>query len=232
MQRFSLLCGAMLCVTQIGTSQELPKFELFGGGSYLRVHASGLEASQVVGVPDFALQRRNLNFNLYGWNATVTENVNRWFGADFDASGLYGIPTPSFLCSASSRSNALTCLSSAPVRPAVITKLHTFTFGPRFSFRRHGRVVPFFHVLAGVAHISGSINGTSIFTPIPTLLPQGTSTSNTALAILPGVGLNLGVSSRIAIHLFELDYMMTRFYNQRQDNVRASAGIVFLFGAK
>ena len=164
------------------------------------------------------LQQRNLNFNLYGWDTTVTENVNRWFGVDFDASGLYGMPKPNFLCSASSISNAFSCLTDSPVRPAIITKLHTFTFGPRFSSRRFGRVVPFAHVLVGVAHINGDINSSSIFTPIPTLLSEHTSRSNTALAVAPGAGLDLTVSHRIAIRLFEIDYLMTRFYNQRQDN--------------
>jgi opacity protein-like surface antigen len=222
----------MVCLAQIGSSQEIPKLELFGGGAYVRVHASGAENSQVVGVPDFVLQQRNLNFNLYGWNTTATENVNRWFGADLDVSGLYGSPTPNFLCSASSLSNALSCLSASPKRPAVITKLHTVTFGPRFSFRRYGRVVPFVHVLVGVAHISGTVSGSSIFTPIPTLLPQNTSRSNTALAVAPGIGLDLSVSSHVAVRLFEIDYLMTRFYNQRQDNGRVSAGIVFRFGTK
>jgi len=214
------------------SSETIPRFTVFAGGSYARIHASGAEDSQVVGVPDFVLQQRNLNFNLYGWDTTVTENVNRWFGVDFDASGLYGMPKPNFLCSASSISNAFSCLTDSPVRPAIITKLHTFTFGPRFSSRRFGRVVPFAHVLVGVAHINGDINSSSIFTPIPTLLSEHTSRSNTALAVAPGAGLDLTVSHRIAIRLFEIDYLMTRFYNQRQDNGRVSAGVVFQFGRK
>jgi hypothetical protein len=214
------------------SAEAIPRFTVFVGGSYARIHASGAEDSQVVGVPDFVLEQRNLNFNLYGWDTTVTENVNRWFGVDFDASGLYGMPQPSFLCSASSIPNAFSCLTDNPVRPAIITKLHTFTFGPRFSSRRFGRVVPFAHVLVGVAHINGDINNSSIFTPIPTLLPEHTSRSNTALAVAPGAGLDLTVSHRIAIRLFEIDYLMTRFYNQRQDNGRVSAGIVFQFGRK
>lgn len=115
-----------------GSPETMPRVTIFLGGSYLRLHASGAEASQVLGVPDFVLQQRNLNFNLYGWNSNATENLNSWFAAEFDASGLYGLPVPSFLCSASSLSNALSCLSANPVRPSVITKLHTFTFGRAF----------------------------------------------------------------------------------------------------
>jgi opacity protein-like surface antigen len=214
------------------SSEAVPQFTIFVGGSYFRVHSSGAEASQVLGVPDYLVQKRNLNFNLYGWQTTLTENVNGWFGVDVDASGNYGLPKPTFLCSASSASNALSCLSPNPVRPSVITKLHTFALGPRFSTRRYGRVVPFVHVLLGVGHISGSISGTSIFTQIPTLVPEETSRSNTALVVAPGLGLDLTVSHRLSVRLFEIDYMMTRFFNQRQDNARISAGFVFQFGRK
>src|SRR3954453_19818438 len=86
-------------------SQDIPQYVLFAGGSYFRVHASGAENSQVVGVPDYALQHRNVNFNLVGWNAAVTENMNSWFGMDLDFSGVYGSPAPNFLCSAASLSN-------------------------------------------------------------------------------------------------------------------------------
>jgi hypothetical protein len=220
----------LLCLARVGLSQETPRYQAFGGFSYLRVHASGAEDDQVVGLPDFMLQQRNVNFNLYGWDTTFTENVSRWFGADLDVSGNYGSPFPSFLCSASSVSNALSCLSSTPVRTAIYTKLHTYTIGPRFSLRRYGRVVPFAHVLAGAGHISGTINHSAIFVPIPTLLPQNTSQSNTALTVIAGAGIDINVNSRVSIRAFELDYLMTRFYNQRQDNGRASFGMVFNFG--
>ena len=225
-----IVCGMLLCLAGIGRSQEIPQYQLSGGFSYLRVHASGAEDSQVTGVPDALLEQRNLNFNLYGWDTTFTENVNAWFGADLDVSGNYGAPMPNFLCSASSISNALSCLSPSPVRTAIYTKLTTYTLGPRFSFRRFGRVVPFVHVLAGPGHISGTVNHTAIFTPIPTLVPQNTSESNTALAVMPGAGIDINVSSRVSIRALEVDYVMTRFYNQRQDNGRASFGVVFNFG--
>jgi len=242
-------CGALFCVfvttlaaqdtTPIYTqhqvtdtsreSVDFPKYTVFVGGSYFRTHESGAEASQVFGVPDFLIDRRNLNFNLYGWNATVTENVNRWLGADFDFSGLYGLPIPAFLCSASSPSNGASCFTTTPVPATVITKIHAFTFGPRFSMRRFGRVVPFAHVRLGVAHLIENIEGSSIFLPTGDLLRNHTEASDTAFVVSPGAGLDFTLSRRIAIR-FEGDYFMTRFYNERQDNLRASAGLVFQFG--
>jgi hypothetical protein len=93
-----------------------PKFEIFVGGSYFRVHASGAEAPQVVGlgVQDFELEQHNLSFPLYGWHFGFTENANRWIGADVDLSGFYGAPKPHFLCSAATLENAQTCLTDFP----------------------------------------------------------------------------------------------------------------------
>lgn len=90
--------------------------------------------------------------------------------------------------------------------------------------------MPFVHLLAGVGHISGTINESSIFTPIPTLLPENTSRSNTALVIEPGAGLDFNLREHFAVRIFQIDYVMSRFYNQRQDNGRVSAGIVFQLG--
>jgi hypothetical protein len=107
-----------------------------------------------------------------------------------------------------------------------------FLFGPRFTFRRYERVVPFVHVLFGPAHISGELDHTAIFLPFGTVLPQGFSKSDTALAVAPGGGVDLVLNSRIAVRLLEIDYVMTRFYGERQDDGRASAGLVFRLGAR
>jgi len=214
-------------------SSDSPRFLLFGGGSALRVHASGSEAGAVVGVPDYVLQpQHNLNFNLYGWNAAVTEEVKPWFGADIDFSGQYGTPAAPFLCQTIPISSTINCLSKGTPHASVVTKLHTFTFGPRFTLHRYERFRPYFHVLVGYAFLSGSLSQSAIFTPIPTLIPQDYSKSNGAFAVAPGGGVDLRMGSRVAVRLFELDYFMTRFYSQRQDNARLSAGIVFQFSGR
>ncbi len=223
---------ALALVVIPGFAQNVPQYLLFGGGTYFRMHASGAEDSRIAGVPDFALQQRNLNFDLVGWNAQVTENMNTWFGMDLDFSGGYGSPSPTFLCSASSLSNASACLSSRPVYAPVTTKIHTYTFGPRISFRGNSRLRPYVHVLLGAANIHGSLNHSAIFTPIPTLLPQGYSSGDTAFAVAPGAGADLSLSERFGIRLFEIDYFMTRFYGQRQDNARVSVGLNFQFGSR
>jgi hypothetical protein len=227
---FGILCSIALFAQQ--SPDDQPRFLLFGGGSAFRVHASGAEAGAVVGVPDFELEQRNLNFNLYGWNAALTENIKPWFGADVDFSGQYGTPSPTFLCSVASVSKAVSCLSTGSPLAPVSTKLHTFTFGPRFTMHRFEHFRPYFHVLVGYANVIGSLQHSAIFLPSATLLPQGYSKSESGFAIAPGGGVDLPLSSRFAVRLFELDYFMTRFYGQRQDNARLSAGVVFQFRGK
>ena len=226
MRRLWMLCVLVLCLSQVGLAQGTPSFEVFGGASYFRLHASGAEAPEFVGVqgvllcpptvPSSAgcLEQRNINFGLYGWDASVTQNMNNWFGGDLDVSGVYATPKPSFFY--------------PPV--AIPTSIYTVMYGPRFTYRKSGRLTPFFHVLLGVARINGHNNQATIFTPLDALVPQGTSRSETAFALAPGGGIDMRIGHSISIRLIQLDYVMTRFYGQRQDNARASAGVVFRFG--
>ena len=219
----------VLFLGSLSAWSQTPHYQLFVGGSGIFVHASGAEAAAVTGTSDAFLQQHNLNFNLYGWEVSAVENVKPWLGGEIEASGNYGTPQPNFLCSASSISNGLSCLTSNPLHPGAITKLHTFEFGPRFRFNTGGRVSLFVHALAGPGHISGSISRSAIFLPSDILLPQGFSKTSTALTVVAGGGIDLNVSPRFAIRVIQVDYVMTRFYSQRQDLGRASAGVIWSF---
>jgi hypothetical protein len=200
------VCGVMLGLAGIAVGQETPKIDIFGGFSYLRVHSGEVPTDNALnGI--LPVSHRNVNFNMAGWNGSATENLNYWFGGEFDARGAYSSPTFTY--------------PGLPVSTTpVLTKIHAFTYGPRFSFRRIPRVVPYAHILLGAAILDATTN------------QSGTSASTAALAVIPGIGLDVNVSQRLAIRLFQLDYMMTRFYNQRQDNAAVSAGFVLHFGNK
>jgi hypothetical protein len=97
-----LVCAATLSIVKIAAAAEdAPRYELFVGGSLLRVHASGAELTQLLDLPSIKYQPHNMNFNLYGWQSSLTENVNRWFGGEFDAGGFYGSLDAVFLYPAS-----------------------------------------------------------------------------------------------------------------------------------
>jgi hypothetical protein len=47
-----------------------------------------------------------------------------------------------------------------------------------------------------------------------------------------GGGLDVKVAPNMSLRLIQADYLMTRFSNARQDNIRISAGLVLSFGGK
>jgi opacity protein-like surface antigen len=99
--------------------------------------------------------------------------------------------------------------------------LITFMAGPRISFRTGGRMTPFAQALFGGAHVNASFSGSS--------------GSDNAFATALGGGLDYNVGTHIAIRLIQAEYLLTKFndgLNNRQNNARISAGIVFRFGGR
>ncbi len=92
---------------------------------------------------------------------------------------------------------------------------YTFMGGPKLALRS-GPITPFAHFLIGAARA-----GTSEF---------GASTSDYALAAAIGGGIDFNLSSVVAVRVFQADYLMTRFVDERQNNFRFSAGLVFRLG--
>jgi hypothetical protein len=88
----------------------------------------------------------------------------------------------------------------------------TYMFGPRVVFRS-GHFTPFAQFLVGGANINIPGSGTS-------------------LAWSGGLGLDFNISPHFAVRLPQVEYVRTYFYDgatNEQDNVRASAGVVFRF---
>ncbi len=93
----------------------------------------------------------------------------------------------------------------------------SYMFGPKLAFRSNERVTPFVQALFGGAHASASLSGT------------GTGTEN-AFAMAVGGGIDVKATQHVAIRLIQAEYFMTKFtdgLNNRQNNARISAGVVF-----
>jgi hypothetical protein len=94
----------------------------------------------------------------------------------------------------------------------------SYLFGPRVNFRR-GRVTPFAQVLLGAIWASDAI----------------VLGSKTAFGTTAGGGIDVTVSRHFAEGPIQAEYFLTKFpdgANDRQDNFRYSAGIVFRFGGQ
>jgi hypothetical protein len=131
--------------------------------------------------------------NQQGGSTSIAANLNRWFGIVGDFGGYHAFSSGASL------------------------DTYTFLFGPRFSLRRQGRVIPFAQVLLGGAHVTASGGGFS----------GGT----TPLAISGGGGVDLRVSQHLALRP-QVDYLALRSQGATLNSVRASFGIVFRFGGK
>jgi opacity protein-like surface antigen len=200
----------MLCAAAGVLAQDTPKAEIFGGYSYQRADAgAGLSG-----------------IHLNGWNASVTGNINSWFGVTADFSGQYG-----------------STLFDTPVNR------HSFLFGPRFTYRGGGgKIIPFVHTLFGAVRAHRGVgNAGPLGSPLPLLPPA----SETAFGAVWGGGVDYKVNDRVAIRLIQADYTLTRFDEASgivciqslttpcpttqagtQHNVRLSFGVVLRFGSR
>lgn len=93
--------------------------------------------------------------------------------------------------------------------------------GPEFKARGDRSVTPFAHALAGASLFRGF---TTLTTPTGNVFTFDDATS---LAVALGGGLDVRVRDRLAIRVFQVDYIPTFFGPGRQDNFRVSFGVVF-----
>ncbi len=92
-------------------------------------------------------------------------------------------------------------------------EVYTYMFGPKTTFRM-GRFTPFIQTLFGGAHTSsGSAYG-----------------SQDAFAMATGGGIDWNATQHLGIRLVQAEYLLTMLNdnaNNRQNNARISAGVVF-----
>jgi len=139
--------------------------------------------------------------NCHGGGGSVAGNLNSYFGVvgEFSGCKFTGLPAGA--------------------------SIHAFTylFGPRLTYRSHGRFEPFGEFLFGGVNGSASLTGTG-------------SGSTNAFSMAIGGGADYKMTRNVAIRLIQADYLYTKFdfgsgYTH-QNNVRIQAGIVFRFGGR
>jgi hypothetical protein len=143
----------------------------------------------------FLFVAKGYTMKMNGGSGAVAFNFNRWLGVVSDF-GVY---------------------DGSPGIPGLIGE--TYTVGPRFSYRKWNRLVPFAQAVIGRGH-ANSTNG-------------GFLGANQAFAIGGGVGSDLGLdrSSRFALR-GQMELLNFRANGSNTGTVRLSTGIVFRFGRK
>jgi len=129
-----------------------------------------------------------------GASGSVAINANDWFGVAGDFGVYHGYPSESLTG-------------------------ETYTAGPRFSYRKLNRVVPFAQALFGGSHFSSSSGG---------ITGGG---SQFAFAFGGGADIGLGSRQKFALRL-EDDYFGIRSNGSTTSSNRFSIGIVYRIGQK
>jgi opacity protein-like surface antigen len=210
MRKSLLVVALLLALPVIASAQdEVPKVEIFGGYSYLRLdNATGL-SQQVGGVVSTAPLDRDAN----GFSASFTQNINSFLGITAEFSGHF--------------TDAVGVNGQLLDRDAYFV-----TAGPRLAIRRFERFTPFLHIMAGMAR--QDVQNQNVSSSVGTSL---VNQSDSGFAFVVGGGVDLNLSSRLGIRLLQADYILTRFSNRNgasselnQANFRASTGFVLKLG--
>lgn len=218
------LCVALSCLflaVLYSSAQDVPKAEVYLGYGFVRYNASA---------PVNA-------FTANGGFGSLQYNFNRYFSVVGELGGVHN--------------GKLTIDGSGIVQPDQTA--FTFLFGPRVYLNKTGVVSPFFEYLVGGVHNSRSFNVPNSLLPAPlpvvpglgvTAGPTSTKFSSTqnAVGMAVGGGIDLRLSKLIAFRPVQLDYLPTHFSHFNvpglgvvnpttwQQNLRYSTGIDFRFG--
>jgi opacity protein-like surface antigen len=138
--------------------------------------------------------------NTNGWEASVEGKIIPWVGIVADFDSHYGSQNFAAPCPAGGPG----CTFNANINE------RDFLFGPRVSVSV-GKFRPFGEALFGGAHVNANEAG-----------------SDTSFATAVGGGLDYKIIRPIAWR-FQGDYVQTRFFGAKQNNVRLSTGIVLRF---
>jgi hypothetical protein len=167
------------------------------------------------------------SFNANGGGGQFAYNLNRWFSGVVDI----GAVTKGTL-------NGFN----------IDTTVMNFVAGPRFTYRKHGRFIPYAQVLFGGAYSTASapivLTGGEILPPIlvtPANLSARLVASHTGFAMFAGGGLDIKINKHMSFRPVGADYYLTRVSNvftsvgdntSNRNNFRYSAGVNFMFGAR
>lgn len=200
----SLFAIVLFCFS-IATAQDGHDTEIFGGFSVLR---TDYESTPPV-PPAPIIVAFDGDQTLFGFNASVTRYVRSGFGITADFSY-----------------HTRTMKTPNPLGGTIDTKISVYNIlgGAQYKFARSGRVSPFAHVLAGVAHTKVKISGNSL----PTV-----SDGTTDFAMAFGGGIDIKVNKRFAIRAVQADYNPVFLrgpalgFDGTASNFRLSFGVVF-----
>jgi Outer membrane protein beta-barrel domain len=184
MRKLLITVSFLLALPLVALAQDAPKVEVFGGYSYLNPNGGD---------------------DLNGWNASVTGNINKWFGIKSDFSGYY---------------TSYNTVGGAKVRVSD----HFFLAGGQFTYRGNDRVQPFAHLMAGTVLLRSRTTRNCPANSL-TCLSQ-VKISDSGFALVAGGGVDLKIAKHLALRLIQADYVYVRNNGFNDHGFRLSTGLV------
>jgi hypothetical protein len=241
----SYLCAVLLAVSCIPSiAQSTPKVEVFGGFSYLNYQAVSVNLPNGSSIQNcttgfdvsscLSSSPPTVNFSprlgLYGWNGSVTAGLTPWFGFTTDFTGNYGNATESITTTVTTTFSPCTsnCTTTSSYRYSVTGhKVHTFLFGPQFTFPA-GKVKAYSHFLVGGLNKDVPMAEVTTGSSWVISAPPVTATSSTNMfAMAFGGGVDYPIRKRMAWRI-GADYLTST--GTAQNHVRVSSGLVWTLG--
>jgi opacity protein-like surface antigen len=195
MRKLIMLAVLMVCcASTIFAQSDEPKVEVFAGYSFLATQSritnrdirtlGGITPDEFKNITGVELTGNDRFMPTNGFEASVRRYFSKRVGLTADFSGYYHRETTRF---------AGTLLRSN-------TSVYTILGGPHVRFANKTRLTPFIHALVGAARLRTS------YTEIGSTDPVTATDSSTRLAMAFGGGLDLRLSKRVSLRLFQLDY--------------------------
>ena len=228
MKRSILLFSAAVLTASIAAATDYPAAEAFLGYNLVRFFP---DTPNLTGINGFG------DFNLNGGNAQLAFNFRPGIGLVLDVGAVHA--------------GSLFSVANDTLNRGVDHTLVNFVLGPRYTFGRHTRWMPYVQALFGGARGTSStsitlLQGGAIWPPPGLIVPPGTlqpvdatlRAERTGFAMLIGGGLDIKVSKHIALRPVEADYYLTRLpsfvtgNDTNKNHFRYAAGVNFLFGER
>jgi outer membrane protein OmpA-like peptidoglycan-associated protein len=213
--RVLAMLGCVLMMGSAAFAQDSPKVEV------------SLDYSHMWFTPqDTSVVNR---YSMNGGGGGLTYYFTRSFGFEADFQD-YASDTHTFTYIPASAVSTTLCPTGCSVTAG--GSMFTFNFGPVFKYRAK-HFEPFVEGLVGGARTDLYSN---LFKDCPSCITSGTP-GKTAFDVIVGGGVDIPVSTHVAIRLLQVDYVWTHFNNSftaghsNQNNLRVNAGIVFRSGS-
>ena len=142
--------------------------------------------------------------NLSGWQTSFVSNVNNWVGLAVELSGEYGSQT----LSVRSPSGAVTSVKAD-------VSFHSLAFGPRLTYRKNERLMPFAQALFGAARGNWK-------------RPASIAGEETSLGAAIGGGFDTKVAEHVSLRIIQAEYLRTNF-GVPVKSFRIATGVVVSF---